>query len=134
MDHLLRTTHLQNIQALLTQFPIVALIGPRQCGKTTLTKVVAQEEHRKAVWFDLEDPTDLSLFEHPKLTLESLSGLIVIDEVQQRPDLFPLLRVLVDRSNQPGQFLLLGSASGALLRQTSESLAGAALPITNYPL
>lgn len=107
--------------------PVVALLGPRQCGKTTLARQFAADDPNRANYFDLEDPTDLARLESPKLALEPLSGLIVIDEVQRRPDLFPVLRVLVDQSlsgRRRRRFLLLGSASRDLLRQSSETLAG----------
>ena len=100
----------------------MALLGPRQCGKTTLAREVAQR--RNAEYFDLEDPTDLARLAAPKLTLERLNGLVIIDEFQQRPDLLPLLRVLLDRQPLPARFLLLGSASPDIVRGASESLAG----------
>lgn len=103
----------------LEDFPVVALIGPRQCGKTTLSRALG-EAHR----FDLEDPVDLARLEDPVLALSSLKGLVVLDEIQRRPDLFPYLRVLADRPEHPARFVVLGSASGELLRQSSESLAG----------
>jgi predicted AAA+ superfamily ATPase len=105
------------IQA-LEEFPVVALLGPRQCGKTTLSRGL--EAHR----FDLEDPVDLARLQDPVLALAPLRGLVVLDEIQRRPDLFPYLRVLADRAGTPARFLVLGSASGELLRQGSESLAG----------
>ncbi|MFN8548631.1 MAG: ATP-binding protein [Candidatus Eisenbacteria bacterium] len=104
--------------------PVVAIIGPRQVGKTTLARQVASEARGTSHYFDLEDPRDLRRLEHPMVALEGLRGLIVIDEVQRRPDLFPILRVLSDRPRRPSRFLILGSASPDLLRQTTESLAG----------
>ena len=100
----------------------VVLAGPRQSGKTTLARSVlpADSPH----YFDLENPLDAARLDEPMATLAPLQGLVVIDEVQRRPGLFPALRVLIDRSNAPGQFLLLGSASPALLRQAGESLLG----------
>jgi uncharacterized protein len=118
-----RLRHRARIERLLGQNPIVAILGARQVGKTTLARQIAagrDESH----WFDLEDPEDLRRLEDAKLALADLRGLIVVDEVQRRPELFPLLRVLADRSDAPRQFLLLGSASPELLRQSSESLAG----------
>ncbi|MFT4101649.1 MAG: ATP-binding protein [Burkholderiaceae bacterium] len=100
----------------------VVLVGPRQSGKTTLARTLVGQDDPN--YFDLEDPVTRAVFESPKLVLAPLKGLIVIDEVQRAPELFPILRVLIDRSNQPGQFLLLGSASPQLLRQASESLLG----------
>ena len=102
--------------------PVVALIGPRQCGKTTLARAIARE--RRATYFDLEDPVSLQLLAQPKTALAALGGLVVIDEVQRRPDLFPVLRVLADAARPGRRFLVLGSASPELLRQGSETLAG----------
>lgn len=110
------------LRAALERRPIVVLTGPRQCGKTTLAREIL--EPAASTYFDLEDPRTLALFEQPMTALEPLAGLVVIDEVQRAPDLFPLLRVLADRRPRPARFLILGSASGALLRQSSESLAG----------
>lgn len=102
---------------------VVALVGPRQCGKTTLARGLHAQ--RGAIhYFDLEDPSNLAALDEPMTSLGSLRGLVVIDEVQRRPDLFPVLRVLADRAPLPARFLVLGSASPALLRQASESLAG----------
>lgn len=100
----------------------VALVGPRQSGKTTLARGFATPP--AAAWFDLENPVDRARLEQPLTALEPLAGPIVIDEVQLAPALFPVLRVLIDRSAANGQFLLLGSASPALLRQAGESLLG----------
>jgi len=100
----------------------VALLGPRQCGKTTLARELVSTNSPN--YFDLEDTASLISLSDPKTTLSSLTGTIVIDEIQQRPDLFPILRVLLDRKPLPAKFLILGSASPDLLRQSSESLAG----------
>lgn len=102
--------------------PVVALSGPRQCGKTTLARAVAGG--RAAAYFDLEDPVALAQLAEPMTALAPLKGLVVIDEVQRAPHLFPVLRVLADRAPRPARFLLLGSASPELSRQVSESLAG----------
>jgi predicted AAA+ superfamily ATPase len=102
--------------------PVVALYGPRQCGKTTLARQIAAAE--TAEYFDLEDPVSLLRLSEPMLALRDLQGLVVIDEVQRQPGLFPILRVLADRRPLPARFLILGSASPELLRQSSESLAG----------
>lgn len=100
----------------------MALIGPRQCGKTTLARqfVAAGSPN----YFDLEDPLSLARLDEPMTALRPLSGLVVIDEVERRPDLFPILRVLADREDDPARFLVLGSAGPDLLRQSAESLAG----------
>jgi predicted AAA+ superfamily ATPase len=100
---------------------VTALLGPRQCGKTTLARELAT---RPDAYFDLEDPLDLARLEAPRQTLGALAGLVVIDEIQRRPDLFPLLRVLADREGTPARFLILGSASLDLVKGVSESLAG----------
>jgi predicted AAA+ superfamily ATPase len=112
----------QTLRAALDRRPVVVLTGPRQCGKTTLARRAL--DSRSPNYFDLEDPRTRVLFEQPMTALEPLKGLVVIDEVQRAPDLFPILRVLADRRPRPARFLLLGSASGELLRQSSESLAG----------
>jgi predicted AAA+ superfamily ATPase len=106
----------------LARHPAVALLGPRQCGKTTLARQVAAREGARI--FDLENPDDAAALENPMLALESLKGLVVLDEVQRRPELFPVLRVLMDRESAPAKFLLLGSASPFLVRSVTESLAG----------
>lgn len=103
--------------------PVVAILGPRQCGKTTLAKIFRDQTGGEAHRFDLEDPIDLARLENPLLTLEKLRGLIIIDEIQRMPDFFPILRVLIDKK-LPQKYLILGSASGELVRQSSESLAG----------
>ena len=110
------------LQAALGRAPVVALLGPRQCGKTTLARQLVPVS--SANYFDLEDPISLARLEEPLTALSELKGTVVIDEVQRRPELFPLLRVLADRAETPARFLILGSASPALLRQSSESLAG----------
>lgn len=102
--------------------PAVALLGPRQCGKTTLARLIA--DGQQSTYFDLENPVDLARLSEPMTTLEPLRGLVVIDEVQRRPDLFPVLRVLLDRKPLRARFLILGSASPDLLQQSSETLAG----------
>lgn len=121
-----RKAYLKTLKRQMADHPVVALLGPRQCGKTTLARQFAagQPPGTPVHLFDLEDPTDLARLEAPKLALEPLSGLVIVDEIQRRPDLFPLLRVLVDRPASPARFLILGSASRDLIRQGSESLAG----------
>jgi predicted AAA+ superfamily ATPase len=117
-----RSRLLANLRDALERRPVVVLTGPRQCGKTTLARQVL--DATAPTYFDLEDPRSRALLEEPMTALESLQGLVVIDEVQRAPDLFPILRVLADRRPLPARFLILGSASGSLLRQSSESLAG----------
>lgn len=119
---LIRPQYLQSIRELLTHFPVVSVLGPRQVGKTTLARSIAAE--RTSHFFDLEDTDALARLAEPKFALEPLEGLIVLDEVQRRPDLFPLVRVLADRKPIPARFLLTGSASPRLVRGISESLAG----------
>jgi len=103
---------------------VVAILGARQVGKTTLAHQLVARFDGPVHTFDLEDPTDLARMAEPMLALRHLRGLIVVDEVQRRPDLFPVLRVLADRRERTARFLVLGSASPGLLQQTSESLAG----------
>jgi len=119
-----RARHLNRIRELLGQFPVVGLVGARQVGKTTLARALTAGWPGPSTFFDLEDPPDLARLESPSLVLRRLSGLVVLDEIQHRPDLFTVLRVLADREGVPARFLVLGSASPSLLRQASESLAG----------
>ncbi len=122
-----RPAHLSELVRKLDANPVVALLGARQVGKTTLAGMLAStlaEWSRSVTSFDLEDPRDLARLDEPTLALERLRGLVIIDEIQRRPDLFPVLRVLADRRPRPARFLVLGSASPELLRQGSESLAG----------
>jgi len=112
----------EQVSEALRRSRCVGLVGPRQCGKSTLAREFAQST--SSTVFDLEDPTAEARLLDPKLALEPLRGLVVIDEVQRRPDLMPLLRVLLDRDPLPARFLLLGSASPELIRSASESLAG----------
>jgi predicted AAA+ superfamily ATPase len=117
-----RPDALERIARALHLHPIAALLGPRQCGKTTLARVYAERE--LSTYFDLENPVDTRRLSVPLRALEGLSGLVVIDEVQRQPALFELLRVLVDRPGNQARFLLLGSASPQLVKGVSESLAG----------
>ena len=103
--------------------PVVAVVGARQVGKTTLARQLV-DDAPEAVSFDLEDPRDLARLDDPMLALDHLRGWVVIDEIQRRPDLFPVLRVLVDRPGADVRFLVTGSASPQLLRQSAETLAG----------
>jgi uncharacterized protein len=119
-----RARHLQALSQLLEWNPVVALLGARQVGKTTLARQLVAGRDLPITIFDLENPTDLAALADPLLALGHLRGLVILDEIQRRAELFPVLRVLVDRPGSPARFLILGSASPALLRQSSESLAG----------
>lgn len=115
----------ETIIDLLSTVPVVALTGARQVGKTTLAKHIAEEVGLKTLYLDLESPRDEGKLTEPELFFERFADhLIIIDEIQRRPDLFPILRSVVDRDRRPGRFLLLGSASPVLIRESSESLAG----------
>ena len=119
---LARRAAIEAIEKALGRAPVVVLTGPRQCGKTTLARRFI--DPASVNYFDLESPPSLARLDEPMTALAPLRGVVVIDEVQLRADLFPTLRVLVDRVDSPARFLVLGSASGSLLHQTSESLAG----------
>lgn len=123
-----RTRTLTTIKTALRRSPVVVLTGPRQCGKTTLARRLLHEDSLN--YFDLEDPVSLARLAEPMTALRPLEGLVVIDEVQRLPGLFSVLRVLADRRSRPARFLILGSASGDLLRQSAESLAGRVEHIT----
>jgi len=118
-----RKSLLNTIEVAFAVNPVCALLGPRQSGKTTLAKTYISHHGGKATYFDLEDPTDLSKLDTPKLAFTETADIIVIDEVQRRPELFPWLRVFVDK-NPHIKILVLGSASGELIKQSSETLAG----------
>ena len=120
-----RPNYLKFITQAFKVNPIVAILGPRQSGKTTLAKMYSDEsEQKQVIHFDLEDSVHSSRLSSPKLALEELDGLVIIDEIQRAPGLFEVLRVLVDRRPNPSRFLILGSASRDLIRQSSETLAG----------
>lgn len=119
---ILRPASLDRIAAVFKVHPVAALLGPRQCGKTTLARMLA--EGKPSTYFDLENPVDIRRLSAPMRTLEELADLVIIDEIQRRPDLFELLRVLVDRPQNRAHFLILGSASPGLVKGVSESLAG----------
>lgn len=121
-----RSHYLEEIDAQFQVHSVCALLGPRQVGKTTLSKMYTKQHPELQVFtFDLENPLDLLKLENPILTFSRISNaLIIIDEIQKRRDLFPVLRVLVDEIENNRKFLVLGSASGELLRQSSETLAG----------
>ena len=119
-----RSSEVRDVRRLLATNPVVAILGPRQVGKTTLARALARRWNGRTTTFDLEDPRDLERLADPSTALRPLRGLVVIDEIQRRPDLFPVLRVLADQDRRPARFLVLGSASPGLLKQSSESLAG----------
>ena len=117
-----RTVFLHRLEVAVARSPITALLGPRQCGKTTLARLFAAA--RKTAHFDMESPADQSRLQNPELALASLTGLVVLDEIQARPDLFSILRGLADRPGSKTRFLVLGSASPHIVRHASETLAG----------
>jgi predicted AAA+ superfamily ATPase len=119
-----RPVFIKRIKKAFKTHPIVAILGPRQCGKTTLAHLYIEKEklNNSVHIFDLEDPEDLAILENPKTTLESLKDLIVLDEIQRLPEIFPLLRILSDKTKQ--KFLILGNASRDIIKQSSETLAG----------
>ncbi len=119
-----RTLHLNRLRHLMADYPVVGIVGPRQVGKTTLAMAFARERKGPVHLFDLESTEDLARLEDAMLVLKELKGLVILDEIQRLPGLFPTLRVLADRPKAPARFLILGSASPELLRQSSESLAG----------
>jgi uncharacterized protein len=119
-----RPRHLERLAWLFRTFPIVAILGARQVGKTTLARAFGESWRGPVTRFDLERAADLALLADPELALGPLKGLVILDEIQRLPELFAVLRVLVDRPGAETKFLVLGSASPDLLRQSSESLAG----------
>ncbi len=122
--HIDRWKHARQLDELIEEYPVTALIGPRQVGKTTLAKQLARRWQGKTHYFDLESSDDLARLSDPMFTLSALKGLIVLDEIHRTPEIFPTIRVLADRSRDESVFLILGSASPALLKQSSETLAG----------
>ncbi len=126
-----RESHTKRLAELFAQFPVVAILGPRQVGKTTLAQLFADTQTTAVHHFDLERPAHRRSLQDPMLALEDLRGLVILDEIQRAPDIFPVLRVLADRPRRPARFLVLGSASPELLRQSSETLAGR---IAHHPL
>ena len=119
-----RQKELDTLNRLLKNYPAVGIIGARQVGKTTLAQMLTKVAKNPVTHFDLENPEDLARLSDPMLALKDLRGLVIIDEIQRFQDLFQVLRVLIDRPNIKTRFLILGSASPELLRQSSESLAG----------
>lgn len=122
MKYIQRERILTRVEAALARSPITAILGPRQCGKTTLARMLTFDGPRHL--FDLENPRDTARLQAPMLALEMLQGLVIIDEIQRMPHLFEILRVLADRPDKPATFLILGSASPHLVKNASESLAG----------
>lgn len=120
---ILRRHYLDEVRRALSRNPVCALLGPRQCGKTTLARQIAAEKRHVHV-FDLEKAFDQARLEHAEMVLSDLRGLVIIDEIQRRPNLFALLRPLADRPRCPARFLILGSAAPSFVRGVSESLAG----------
>jgi len=113
------------IEKSLNQYPVVGMLGSRQVGKTTLARAIQQNYRRKSIYIDLELPSDLNKLQEPEIYLSQyMDTLVIIDEVQRMPALFPLMRALIDRNRVSGRFLILGSASPDLIKQSSESLAG----------
>lgn len=119
---IVRGTYIDGLASAVRRSPVTALLGPRQCGKTTLARAFGASRH--ATHFDLESVPDRQRLQNPEMTLGSLTGLIVLDEIQAMPELFSVLRVLVDRPKAAARFLILGSASPALVKGASETLAG----------
>jgi len=117
-----RPGYIDRVQKAISRSPIVALLGPRQCGKTTLARMIC--DHRPSTYFDLESQADLRRLANPEMILSSLSDLVVIDEIQMKPELFPALRVVADKPDNKCSFLILGSASPHVVRDVSETLAG----------
>ncbi len=119
-----RTAYMGAIIERLRENPVVSLVGPRQSGKTTLARMVADQATGPVHFFDLESPADLARLSNPEMVLRPLTGLVILDEVQRRSDLFQVLRVLADRKPTSAHFLILGSASPDLVKKGSETLAG----------
>jgi predicted AAA+ superfamily ATPase len=117
-----RATYLSRLTQSVRRSPVTALLGPRQCGKTTLARQFGDSRH--AAYFDLESAAARHRLQNPELALGALRGLIVLDEIQSMPELFSVLRVLVDRPRNTSRFLILGNASPDLVKGVSESLAG----------
>ncbi len=117
-----RPSSIEQLSNALRRSPVTALLGPRQCGKTTLARVFGQ--NRVAAYFDLESRPDQTRLQNPELALSGLKGTVILDEIQSMPELFNVLRVLVDRPKNQGRFLILGSASPELMKKASETLAG----------
>ena len=119
-----RNAYLRQLATAVRRSPVTALLGPRQCGKTTLARVFAATAAEDVTYFDLESEQDVRALANPELVLGVCKGLVVLDEIQRLPELFTALRVLADRPNDATRFLVLGSAAPELVRGVSESLAG----------
>ncbi len=117
-----RSDYLNILKTAIGRSPVTALLGPRQCGKTTLAHQLA--EHQKATFFDIESVPDRRRLQNPEMVLGGLTGLVVLDEIQEMPDLIQVLRILVDRPENQARFLILGSASPEIIKSSSETLAG----------
>ena len=130
---MIRKDYIKKINQFLKTHPVVGLLGPRQCGKTTLAHQFKRQHEEKCHFFDLEDPEDLAALDNPKTVFESLKGTIIIDEIQRKPDLFPYLRTLIDKEKRKRKIIILGSASKELIKQGSESLAGRIIYIELTP-
>jgi predicted AAA+ superfamily ATPase len=125
MDMYLNRTLEGEIHQLVNFFPVVAIVGPRQVGKTSLVKTIRKDLKKASLYLDLENPDDLIKLTNPSLFLDPLvEKTVIIDEVQKMPTLFPVLRGIIDRNRKPGRFILLASASPDLIRDSSETLAG----------
>ena len=119
-----RDNEIRALEGLIKRHPVVGIIGARQVGKTCLAREILQRTKTPVSYFDMENPQDLARLQDPMLALGGLKGLVILDEIQRFPDLFSVIRVLVDRPKRPARFLILGSASPGLLQQSSETLAG----------
>ncbi len=125
---------LDKLQKLSKQFPVVCILGPRQCGKTTIAKIYQQQCKKKALYLDLESPADARKLSDPELLFtQNPDTVFILDEVQRMPSLFQLLRSVVDKYKKPGRFILLGSANPDLIKGVSETLAGRISYIQAYP-
>ena len=119
-----RNNLINKVNVALERTRIVALLGPRQCGKTTISKLIEKTRKDKVTYFDLENTEDAAVLTNPQMVLGSQKGTVIIDEIQRKPELFSVLRVLSDRKPLPAKFLILGSASPDIIRNVSDSLAG----------
>ncbi|MBP6978424.1 MAG: ATP-binding protein [Bacteroidales bacterium] len=122
---MIKRLHINQLKGLSESYPVVAVLGPRQVGKTTLVKEYIKTIERNTIYLDLEKPSQLEMLDQPERYFQShLDDCLVLDEVQNKPDIFPVMRSMIDQKRVPQRFIILGSASPRLLRQSSESLAG----------